>query len=79
MQLLPRALETLMRNVLSASPVVVVEGARRVGKSTLVGMVGDASTTDTTMGDAALNIREHFKTGNCGPVWRRMDDDLGAA
>lgn len=42
-----------------ASPVAVVEGARQVGKSTLVSMLRDDSTLVTTMDDETMRAFAH--------------------
>ncbi len=49
--MLSRGVEPWTLELLSASPVVVVEGARQVGKSTLVGMLADSTTVNATMDD----------------------------
>lgn len=46
-----RNVESWAREVLGVSPVLVIEGARQVGKSTLVSMLGDEDTTYVTMDD----------------------------
>ncbi len=51
MEILPRAVGAWAREVLNASPVLVVEGARQVGKSTLVRMLADEHDVLTTMDD----------------------------
>ena len=51
MDLLPRAVDPWAREVLGASPILVVEGARQVGKSTLVRVLADGPDVFTTMDD----------------------------
>ncbi len=51
MKLMSRAVEPWTRELLNASPVVVIEGARQVGKSTLAQMLADSTTVHTTMDD----------------------------
>ncbi len=53
MDLLKRNVSEWLDEVLETSPIVVVEGARQVGKSTLVSMLPDDSTVFTTMDDDA--------------------------
>lgn len=49
MNLLNRNVSGWIGELLESSPIVVVEGARQVGKSTLVSMLGEHSTVFTTM------------------------------
>jgi predicted AAA+ superfamily ATPase len=51
MPLLRRNISPWVRDLLGASPVVVIEGARQVGKSTLASMLADAGMVFTTMDD----------------------------
>lgn len=51
MQLLQRNLATWVEELLTASPVVVIEGARQVGKSTLASMLGTPGTVYASMDD----------------------------
>ncbi|HQA31306.1 MAG TPA: ATP-binding protein [Propioniciclava tarda] len=51
MHLLQRAVRPWVSELLSTSPIVVVEGARQVGKSTLVGMVAPETAVHATMDD----------------------------
>ena len=51
MQLLQRNITAWVQELLDISPIVVIEGARQVGKSTLTGMIDNANTTFTTMDD----------------------------
>lgn len=44
-----RNVESWAREVLGASPVLVIEGARKVGKWTLVSMLEDEDSTYVTM------------------------------
>ena len=51
MQLVQRNLAPWAREILSASPVLVIEGARQTGKSTLVTMLGEDTSTYVTLDD----------------------------
>ncbi|TKW72498.1 MAG: ATP-binding protein, partial [Cutibacterium acnes] len=42
MQLLQRNITAWVQELLDISPIVVIEGARQVGKSTLTGMIDNA-------------------------------------
>ncbi|WP_026460458.1 ATP-binding protein [Schaalia suimastitidis] len=59
MELLERNVAPWLDEVLGVSPIAVVEGARQVGKSTLVSMLGDDSTVFTTMDDDATRAYAH--------------------
>lgn len=59
MELLERNIAAWLDEVLGASPIVVVEGARQVGKSTLVSMLVGGSTVLTTMDDDATRAYAH--------------------
>ena len=60
MQLLQRNLAPWVEELLTASPVVVIEGARQVGKSTLASMLGTPGTVYASMDDdvARWQVRE---------------------
>ena len=51
MQLVQRNLAPWAREILAASPVLVIEGARQTGKSTLVTMLGEDTSTYVTLDD----------------------------
>lgn len=51
MEFVPRALDSWAREVMAVSPILVVEGARQVGKSTLVRVLADSFDVFTTMDD----------------------------
>ena len=51
----PRSLETAVRDALADTPVVVIQGARQVGKSTLAQLVaaGSLNVRQVTLDDPA--------------------------
>lgn len=51
MEVLPRHIAPWTEELLSVSPVVVIEGARQVGKSTLASLLSSPSATYVTMDD----------------------------
>lgn len=51
MELLPRHLEPWARELLEVTPILVIEGARQVGKSTLASMLSAHNARFTTMDD----------------------------
>lgn len=59
MQLLQRNITAWVQELLDISPIVVIEGARQVGKSTLTGMIDNANTTFTTMDDDLTRTFAH--------------------
>ncbi|MGL5405772.1 MAG: ATP-binding protein [Propionibacteriaceae bacterium] len=59
MDLLNRNISPWLDNLLEVSPIVVVEGARQVGKSTLIGMLDDGATVSTTMDDDLTRAYAH--------------------
>ncbi len=59
MGLVDRNISGWLDEVLEASPIAVVEGARQVGKSTLVSMLESDSTVFTTMDDDATRSYAH--------------------
>lgn len=56
MELVQRAVRPWVDELLGSSPIVVVEGARQVGKSTLVGMVAPETAIHTTMDDEVTRV-----------------------
>lgn len=48
-----------VQELLGVSPIVVIEGARQVGKSTLISMLDDGSTSFATMDDEIVRAYAH--------------------
>lgn len=59
MELVKRNVSAWVSDLLEVSPIVVIEGARQVGKSTLASTLVDESTTSTTMDDDVTRTYAH--------------------
>ena len=75
----PRSLEVAVRDALADTPVVVIQGARQVGKSTLAQLVaaGSLNVRQVTLDDpAALAVAESdpaffVEQAGCWNRWMR--------